>query len=456
MNAAIERQAKGRRCLVMGLGAFGGGLGVTRALAQAGAAEVLVTDLFPPDRLQAPLRELDPLLRSGQVRLRLGGHDLQDFKRAELVVANPAVPKPWENAYLAAARAAGARVTTEMRLALESLPANRVIAITGTAGKSTTSAMIAHLLDGAPGRALLAGNIGGSLLERAPTLGAKDWLVLELSSFMLWWLGPDSGASAWHAHIAALTNLADNHLDWHGDAAHYSASKAVIRASGQAAFVSRFDLDEPAAAAHFATLGSGAWWRGGMLDPAIEADATLTDDCPLPGLHNRRNARLALQVAAAALRADGLTLDPHALAKRLASFHGLPHRLALVHESGGIRWFDDSKATTPEATLLAISSFAESSKVHLIAGGYEKKIDLSAIANLAPRLAGLYAIGATAAKVAGGGGSICGTLEVAVERIRSNARPGDVVLLSPGCASWDQYLNYEERGRQFAALARSR
>ena len=185
MSASIERQAKGRRCLVMGLGAFGGGLGVTRALAKAGAAEVLVTDLSAPDRLQAPLQELEPLVRAGRVRLRLGGHDVQDFERAELVVANPAVPKPWDNTYLAAARAAGARITTEMRLALESLPANRVIAITGTAGKSTTSAMIAHLLDDNPGRALLAGNIGGSLLERAPTLGANDWLVLELSSFML-------------------------------------------------------------------------------------------------------------------------------------------------------------------------------------------------------------------------------------------------------------------------------
>ena len=456
MSTSIERQAKGRRCLVMGLGAFGGGLGVTRALVKAGATEVLVTDVATPDRLEAPLRELDPLVRDGKVRLRLGGHDLQDFERAELVVANPAVPRPWANEFLLAARAAGARITTEMRLALEALPANRTIAITGTAGKSTTSAMVAHLLDGHAGRATLAGNIGGSLLESAPQPGPRDWLVLELSSFMLWWLGPDSGATAWHARIAALTNLADNHLDWHGDAAHYSASKAVIRSQNQAAFVSRFDLDEPGAAARFATLAPGAWWRGGALDPAIEARAELAARCPLPGEHNIRNARLALQVAAAALRADGIEPDLEALAQRLTSFRGLPHRLALVHEAGGIRWFDDSKATTPEATLLAVASFPEPRRVHLIAGGYEKNIDLTAIAELAPRLAGLYAIGATAEQVARSGGTMCGTLEAAIDRIRTRVRSGDVVLLSPGCASWDQYLNYEERGRRFAALARAR
>jgi UDP-N-acetylmuramoylalanine--D-glutamate ligase len=388
--------------------------------------------------------------------LRLGGHEESDFRSAEVVIANPAVPKPWQNRFLLAARAGGATVTTEMRLGLEGVPADRVIGITGSAGKSTTSAMIAHLLDGDGRRAVLAGNIGGSLLERAPQLGAKDWLVLELSSFMLWWLGPETGGTPWLPRIGVLTNLADNHLDWHVDAAHYSRSKSFVRGPSQHAFISRFEAEDAASAQRFAKLPAGAWWRGAALDAAIESRPELADSCPLPGAHNRRNALLALQVAAAALRADGEQPDLPALAARLATFRGLPHRLALVHDANGVRWFDDSKATTPEATLLAISSFPEPARVHLIAGGYEKKIDLSAIANLAPRLAGLYAIGATAAKVAGGGGTICGTLEVAVDRIRSNARPGDVVLLSPGCASWDQYLNYEARGRQFAALARSR
>ena len=456
MNHAVRRLAQDRRCLVMGLGAFGGGLGVTRALVDAGAKQVLVTDLADETKLATSLEAIKPLVDTGRVQLRLGGHEESDFRSAEVVIANPAVPKPWQNRFLLAARAGGATATTEMRLGLEGVPAERVIGITGSAGKSTTSAMIAHLLDGDGRRAVLAGNIGGSLLERAPQLGAKDWLVLELSSFMLWWLGPEAGGTPWLPRIGVLTNLADNHLDWHVDAAHYSRSKSFVRGPSQHAFISRFDAEDAASAQRFAKLPAGAWWRGAALDAAIESRPELADSCPLPGAHNRRNALLALQVAAAALRADGQAPDLHALSARLATFRGLPHRLALVHDAEGVRWFDDSKATTPEATLLAVSCFPDRRKVHLIAGGSDKGSNLSPIAELAGELAGLYAIGTTAPALCTRGGNACGTLQEAIRRIHAARKPGDVVLLSPGCASWDQFKNYEDRGRQFAAMARGR
>jgi UDP-N-acetylmuramoylalanine--D-glutamate ligase len=446
----------GRRCLVMGLGAFGGGLGVTRWLAAHGAGEILVTDTAQAGRLQASVDALQPLVEAGRVRLRLGEHRVEDFRQAELVVANPAVKRPWSDDFLAAARATGATVTTEIRLALEGIPRERVIGVTGSAGKSTTSAMIAHLLDGRGRRAHLAGNIGGSLLEHPPTLGDRDWLVVELSSFMLWWLGPESGQSHWTPRMAVLTNLADNHLDWHGDAVHYSGSKSVIRGRADQVFLSGFDDQDPAAAARFAEIERGAWWRSGgepRPHPAITRAALA---CPLPGRHNRANAILALRAAAAAMRLDGQEADPSELAVRLGSFHGLPHRLCLVHQAEGVRWFDDSKATTPEATMLAVGCFDDPDRLHLIVGGSDKGADLSGVAGLVARLAGLYCIGSTAPALAARGGNLCGTLAHAVQAIRKAMRPGDVVLLSPGCASHDQFGDYRERGNVFAELARGR
>ena len=233
-------QLKDARVTVMGLGQFGGGLGVTRWLLARGA-RVLLTDRDPRERLERPLAELAEACESGAVTLRLGGHDERDFADADLVVANPAVPVPWDNAYLRAAREAGTPVTTEIRLAVDEHDRDRTEADTGSAGKSSTSSMIALLLDDAPRTARLGGNIGGSLLGAAARPG--EWTVLELSSAMLWWLGEGAalaGQAPWSPRVAVLTNLAPNHVDCTGRSRTTADRRAPsARRSGRATRSSR-------------------------------------------------------------------------------------------------------------------------------------------------------------------------------------------------------------------------
>ncbi len=445
----------------MGLGRFGGGVGGTRWLAAQGA-DVLVTDLEPEERLKESVAAIRPLIDAGAVTLRLGGHNVSDFTTCDVVVANPAVPKPWENRFLRAATAAGIPITTEIELVVQRLDRRRVIGVTGSAGKSTTAALIAHILNECGQPVVFGGNIGGSLLasleETKRDEEPKPWVVLELSSAMLYWLGRSGGgAPGWSPHVAVITNIADNHKDWHGSFEHYAASKRII-----------LDFQE---AGDAAVLGrSVAEWRtgAGVRRTVVEPGARF-GVLAIQGRHNQVNAAMA----SAAVGALGIKdVDEATMKRAAATFSGLPHRLQFVNEAMGVMFYNDSKSTTPESAALALRALAEGAhgsprahqaRIHLIAGGYDKGADLMPLAVAMHEVVGLYGIGSTAGRLTDLAYSIgvladmedYGDLKTAFGAAVERAQPGDIVLLSPGCASWDQFENYEKRGERFVELVRA-
>jgi len=450
------------RVTVMGLGLFGGGVAATRFFATRGA-RVTVTDLRTPEEL----RESVDALAGLEVTFHLGGHREEDFRSADIVVVNPAV-KP-DSPYLDVARGSGAELTTEVELLIGLCPAP-IVGVTGSNGKSTTAALTAEVLRARYKDVWLGGNIGRPLLDERNAIDPRDWVVLELSSFQLEYLR----AQGYSPPVSVVTNLSPNHLDWHGSLEAYIAAKQQILKDQTVTDIAVLNADDPevrtwcrrtpGTSLFFSTRGpvdAGCYLEGSKVVSTL-GGVTRRSSAPLRprllGAHNIPNILAALTVGLA----SGIDLE--AGLKRACAFEGLPHRLEFVAEVNGVRYYNDSVATTPESALAALAAFEE--PLVLIAGGKDKGIDYGGwahevsrrarsvllLGSIAPTLRGL--LEQQARSSAHTQVEAVGSLADAVTRARGLARPGDVVLLSPGCSSLDMFRNFEERGDLFRALVR--
>ncbi len=375
-----------------------------------------------------------------------------DVAGADVVVPSPGVGP----AHPVHAAAAAARVTvvSEIELAWRAaVEAGRVlVAVTGTNGKTTVTTLVASMLVESGRTAVAAGNIGLPLVE---AVGRDvDVVVAEVSSFQLQYV------DGFRPSVAVWLNMAEDHLDWHPDMDHYAGAKARIWANqgGDDVAVANAD-DATVAKAAASAPGRIVTFGLGQGDYRVVDGALCTPDgqrilstAELPRAlpHDLANALAATAAATAA----GADLDGCRVA--LAGFTGLPHRLELVGEVDGVRYYDDSKATTPSSVLAALRSF---DSVVLIAGGRNKGLDLSVLAAEADRVRAVVAIGEAAPDVeaafrGAAPASTAPTMAAAVEEARRAARPGDAVVLSPGCASFDWYGSYAERGEDFARAVR--
>jgi len=402
-----------RRALVVGLARSGRAAGL--ALARRGVQVVAA------DRSAAA----DPgRLAQAGVELRLGSEEEALLDGVDLVVKSPGVPA--HAPPVAAARARGIPVWSEVELGYRLLPAAaRLVGVTGTNGKTTTSELLGAILRAAGRTAEVAGNVGRPLTEVAEQVaGQETWIVCELSSFQL------EDVHALACRIAVLLNLEPDHLDRHGSFEAYRAAKLRI----------------------FERAGVKVVPRGfGIAGVEFSADDPLPAEPLLPGRHNRENAAAATAAARAAGVCDA------AIGEALRTFRGVPHRLELVRELRGVRWVNDSKATNTAAARRGVAAYA--APLRLILGGSPKGEDFGPFARGLPaNVRSVYLVGAAAEQLAaaleqaGRAYVQAGDLATAVALAARDAEPGDVVLLSPACASYDQFASFEERGDTFRRL----
>lgn len=447
MPGGIELRDK--RVLVVGLARTGV---ATALFCAARGAQVTAAD----SRSEGEIGEVVAKLKQAGVRLEFGGHREELFLEPDLIIPSPGVPA--DEPHLQAARAKGVTIWSEIELA-HRFSKGRMIGITGSNGKTTTTTLVEHILKKAGLRTILAGNIGTPLIGCVDEMRDDTWTVAELSSFQLELI------DTFRPDIGLFLNLTPDHLDRHHTFEAYGAAKARIFENQARDDAAVLNADDPAAAAYAPAAPRVYWFsrkrevaQGSFLrgDDIVfrqdDAEEVLLNvgDISLVGSHNLEN------VLAAAVAARLAGVAPTAIAKGVRSFAGVEHRLEFVAEIAGVRYYNDSKATNVDATLKALDAFP--GRILIILGGKDKDSDYTALRKPLHEKAILaLLIGAAAEKIEKQiAGSVAleraETLERAIETASHAARPGDVVILAPACASFDQFQNYEHRGRVFKEL----
>jgi UDP-N-acetylmuramoylalanine--D-glutamate ligase len=444
---------KDKRVLVVGLGKSG----VASALfLKSKGARVTVSDAKP----EAELRKEILLLLEQGITVETGGHGDRTFRGQDLIVVSPGVPV--DAPKLVQARSLGEKIIGEIELAAQFI-SGPIAAITGANGKTTTTTLAGEILAAANIRVLVGGNIGTPAISLVAQAGIKTWVVLEVSSFQL------ETIVDFHPRIAVVLNITPDHLDRHKTFDNYVNAKARIFENQRSEDFAVLNADDATTAGlanraraqiiHFSRkkeVARGAYVSDGRIffrDADGQTEIMLLSEIALKGAHNLENVLAAICVGMLA------GCQPERIRHAVQNFKAVEHRLEFIANIAGVDYYNDSKATNVDATIKALESFP--ANIHLILGGKDKGSDYSVLTDLLrARVKRVYTIGASAAKIESqihGAAEIdhAETLEAAVKHAATAAVAGDIVLLAPACASFDQFRSYEHRGQVFKDAVRS-
>jgi UDP-N-acetylmuramoylalanine--D-glutamate ligase len=439
-----------KRVLVVGLGKSG----VAAALfLKSRGAQVTVSDSKPQEQLSEEI----PILLDQGIAVETGGHGERTFHGQDLIVASPGVPV--DSPALVQARALGEPVIGEIELAVQFLPKN-IVAITGSNGKTTTTTLVGEIITAGGYHTRVGGNIGTPAISFVDTARPDSVIVLEVSSFQL------ETIQTFRPKVAVVLNVTPDHLDRHRTFETYVDAKARIFENQHADDFAVLNADDPVCVGLAARTRAQVFWfsrkkevqqgaslRDGRIlfrDSAGQQEIMLASEIPLKGAHNLENT-LAAICAGALMRCA-----PERIGAAVRNFKAVEHRLEYVATIRGVEYYNDSKATNVDATIKALESFPEN--IHLILGGKDKGSDYTVLNDLLrQRVKRVYTIGAAAEKIESQVKDAAEivhaeSLDNAVRRASATTQPGDIVLLAPACASFDQFRNYEHRGKVFKDL----